>query len=289
MGFFIRRHHPFRTVRRSTRITLLATALGIAALIGHRARGAWAGPSGRAWLGVELDPSAGESKGVRVRHSIRSSPAWNAGVRDGDVIVRVEQMSVLRPDDVIREIGGHPPGTAVRMSLSRGGTELSVTVTLAELPDNDEMLRLDKVGAPAPSWQRIATVAGSLPDGLGDLRGRVVLVDFWATWCVACRMSAPKLSSWQAKFGAQGLSVIGITDDPISEAARAAQSFGMKYAGIGTDPTYATQRAYGVRALPTVFIIDKRGVIRDVSVGFDPAREAEVERLLVRLLAEATP
>ena len=61
--------------------------------------------------------------------------------------------------------------------------------------------------------------------------------------------------------------VIGITDDPISEAARAAQSFGMKYAGIGTDPTYTTQRAYGVRALPTVLIIDKRGVIRYKQIG----------------------
>ena len=120
------------------------------------------------------------------------------------------------------------------------------------------------------------------------MRGHVVVLDFWATWCVACRMAAPKLSSWQSKFGAQGLSIIGITDDPVVAASKAASSFGMTYA-IATDETYTTQKAFGVRALPTIFVIDKRGVIRDVAVGFDPRREAELERLVERLLAEPAP
>jgi thiol-disulfide isomerase/thioredoxin len=242
----------------------------------------------RPWLGVELD-SRSEVRGVRVRHAIRSSPAWNAGVRDGDVILRVEDVATSRPDDVIREVGTRAPGTVVRITLLRSGAEASLSATLGSQPDGDEMLRLDKVGAQAPSWKGLAAVAGPLPDGLGDLKGRVVVLDFWATWCLACRMSAPKLSSWQAKFGGQGLSVIGITDDPVAEASQGAQSFGMRYAAIGTDTSYTTQRAFGVRALPTVFVIDKRGVIRDVSVGFEPRKEAEMEALLRRLLAEPAP
>ena len=63
----------------------------------------------------------------------------------------------------------------------------------------------------------------------------------------------------------------------------------MKYASIATDPSYSTQRAFGVRALPTVFLIDKRGVVRDVSVGFDPRKEAQMEALMMRLLAEPAP
>jgi peroxiredoxin len=102
-------------------------------------------------------------------------------------------------------------------------------------------------------------------------------------------MSAPKLTSWQAKFGAQGLSVIGITDDPVDQASAGVHDFGMRYAAVGSDESYATQRAFGVRALPTVFVIDKRGVIRDVSVGFDPRKEVEMEALLRRLLAEPAP
>ena len=211
-------------------------------------------------------------------------------MHDGDVILRVDDVVTSRPDDVIREVATHTPGTAVRIVLLRGGAEVPLTVTLQAIPEGDEMLRLDKVGAQAPaSWKGLAAVSGPLPSGLGDLRGRVVIVDFWATWCMACRMSTPKLTSWQAKFGAQGLSVIGITDDPVEQASEGVQTFGMRYAAVASDESYATQRAFGVRALPTVFVIDKRGVIRDVSVGFDPRKEAQMEALLRRLLAEPGP
>jgi thiol-disulfide isomerase/thioredoxin len=244
----------------------------------------------RPWLGVELDKAGTVPRGVRVHHAVRSSPAWGAGVRDGDVIVRVGEVATSRPDDVIREVAGRTPGAAVRVVLLRAGTEVPLTITLQAIPEGDELLRLDKVGVQAPaSWKGLAAVAGPLPTGLGDLRGRVVIVDFWATWCMACRMSAPKLTSWQAKFGAQGLHVIGITDDPVEEASQGVQTFGMRYAAVASDESYATQRAFGVRALPTVFVIDKHGVIRDVSVGFDPRKEAQMEALLRRLLAEPGP
>jgi thiol-disulfide isomerase/thioredoxin len=246
--------------------------------------------SRRPWLGVELDKAGSVPRGVRINHAVRSSPAWSAGVHDGDVIVRVGDVVTSRPDDVIREVAAHPPGASLRVVLLRGGAEIPVTIKLQAIPEGDEMLRLDKVGVQAPaSWKGLAAVSGPVPSGLGELRGRVVIVDFWATWCMACRMSAPKLTSWQAKFGAQGLSVIGITDDPVEQASEGVTTFGMRYAAVASDESYATQRAFGVRALPTVFIIDKRGVIRDVSVGFDPRKEAQMETLLRRLLAEPSP
>jgi thiol-disulfide isomerase/thioredoxin len=244
----------------------------------------------RPWLGVELDKAGTVPRGVRVHHAVRSSPAWSAGVRDGDVIVRVEDAVAARPDDIIREVSSHTPGAAVRVVLLRSGAEVPLTITLQAIPEGDEMLRLDKVGLQAPSsWKGLSAVSGPLPGGIAELRGRVVIVDFWATWCMACRMSAPKLTSWQAKFGAQGLSVIGITDDPVDQASVGMLDFGMRYAAVASDESYATQRAFGVRALPTVFVIDKRGVIRDVSVGFDPRKEAQTEALVRRLLAEPAP
>jgi peroxiredoxin len=267
----------------------LALALGATTAVVIASHDAAAeAPSSHPWLGVELDQGRADH-GVRVKHAIRSSPAWKAGIRDGELIVRVGDVAVSRPDDVIREVGNHAPGSSVRITVQRGGSEVLLSAQLAPLPDTDEMLRLDKVGAPAPNWKGVAPVSGPLPAGLHELKGRVVVLDFWATWCMACRMSVPKLAAWQAKFGAQGLSVIGITDDPVAEASQAANSFGMRYAAIGSDESADTQRAFGVRALPTVFVIDKRGVIRDVSVGFDPRKEAEMETLLTRLLAEPAP
>ena len=141
-------------------------------------------------------------------------------------------------------------------------------------------------GLPAPDVS-LTTLDGRTIQ-LDQLKGKRVVLDFWATWCVACRLTAPRLSAWQAKFGAQGLAVIGITDDSVADATRAVASFGMRYA-VGSDESYATQLAFGVTALPTVFLIDKRGVVRDVSVGFDPQRELEMEGLVQRLLAEPGP
>jgi thiol-disulfide isomerase/thioredoxin len=252
---------------------------------GHDARGE---ASARPWLGVELDETAHLARGVRVRRAVRSSPAWNAGVRDGDVIVLVELRAVSTPGDVVRVVAANRPGAVLRVSLLRGGAEVPLRAILAPLPEPDDMLRIDKVGSPAPPFAGLTAVSGPVPV-TSDLRGRVVIVDFWATWCMACRLSAPKLSAWQAKFGAEGLSVVGITEDEVEDAARGAQSFGMKYASVASDPGLSTLRAFGVRALPTVFILDKRGVVRDVVVGFERRREVETEHLLERLLAEPAP
>jgi thiol-disulfide isomerase/thioredoxin len=115
-----------------------------------------------------------------------------------------------------------------------------------------------------------------------------VLLDFWATWCGPCRELAPELSALQARYGAQGLSVVGITTDPAEAAAAFKEHVDMRYP-IAIDAHAETSRAYGVSALPTLFIVDKRGVVRDVGVGFDPDHGSQLEALVKTLLAEPAP
>jgi peroxiredoxin len=239
------------------------------------------------WLGVGMD--AGGLDGITVKHVIRSSPANKAGLKEGDRIVKLDGRVVSRASEVTRAVGERAAGEVLVVRVARAGNEIDLKVTIEPRPSDDEMLRMDHVGSFAPAWANVAPVGGA-PKTLAQLRGRVVVVDFWATWCGPCRQVAPRLSALQARFGAQGLTVVGITTDEPELAAAFAAKTDMKY-GIVVDAQGETSRAYGVRGLPTMFVVDKRGVIREVQVGFDPtgSGDAALEQLLKVLLAEPAP
>jgi thiol-disulfide isomerase/thioredoxin len=123
---------------------------------------------------------------------------------------------------------------------------------------------------------------------VASLRGKVVIVDFWATWCGPCRLAMPRLSAMQARYGAQGLRVVGLTADPAERVADFTARAGLKYP-VEVDTHGSTSVAYGVSVLPTLYVIDKRGVVRDVATGFDPGRDAQIEALVKQLLSEPSP
>lgn len=250
----------------------------------------------RAWLGVELEKGTG---GVLAKHVVRSSPASKAGLVDGDLIVAVEGEVVDAPSKVVAKVALAGPGSSLSIKLRRGGKDQEVTAKLVGFPGSDEILKMDKVGTFAPTWAKVAaagqgappqlvTVAGSVPDTVAKARGKVLLIDFWETACGPCRATVPQLAKWQKAMQAQGLEVLGVTPDDVGLASKAAQALGMNYA-VASDTTGGLRTAYGVRAVPTLFLVDKKGVIRDVYVGFDPQRHAEIEKQLKALLAEAAP
>jgi peroxiredoxin len=123
---------------------------------------------------------------------------------------------------------------------------------------------------------------------LSSLHGHPVLLDFWATWCGPCRLAMPRLSAMQARYGAQGLRVVGLTADPAERVADFTAKAGLKYP-VEVDSHGSTSVAYGVSVLPTLYVIDKRGVVRDVATGFDPGRDAQIEALVKQLLSEPSP
>ncbi|WP_394834522.1 redoxin domain-containing protein [Pendulispora rubella] len=238
----------------------------------------------KGWLGIGMDTPR-DAVGVRVTKVVGGSPAQKAGVHDGDLLVRIDGAKVASPEEVQRVVAGHASGDVLRVTVLRDGVESTLNVSLVPRPSRDEQNRLEFVGRPAPAWTKVDAVKGVHRD-LTSLRGRVVLLDFWATWCGACRAMTPTLSAWQARYGAQGLSVIGMTTDGRDEAAAFAEKANMKF-GIAVDETATTHRAYSISALPTLFVIDKRGVVRDVVIGYDPSHEAQIDALVRTLLAES--
>lgn len=237
------------------------------------------------WLGVQMD--AGSDIGVTVQKVVRGSPADKAGLHAGDRIVAVDGAKTTAPAQVTRAVGQHKVGETVSVDIERRGAATTSSIVLAARPSGDDILKMDLVGAPAPVWTKVAPLAGA-PSSIAQLRGRVVLVDFWASWCGPCRMLAPRLSALKDKFGAQGLTVVGITTDEPEKAAVFAEQHQMRY-GIVIDKEGDTSRAYGITGLPTMLLVDKKGVVREVFVGFDPSGDARLEVALKALLAEAAP
>jgi cytochrome c-type biogenesis protein len=121
------------------------------------------------------------------------------------------------------------------------------------------------------------------PFQLASLRGRVVLLNFWATWCVPCRGEIPDLNKLHQDYEKSGLSVVGVlTDDSTSELPKFHKDIKQDYMLIvGSDDSKAKYEAVG---LPTSYIIDREGRIRQKIVG--PRTRGEFEAMLRPLLTE---
>jgi thiol-disulfide isomerase/thioredoxin len=111
-------------------------------------------------------------------------------------------------------------------------------------------------------------------------RGRVVVLDFWASWCAPCRQSFPWLNEMQAKYGPQGLVVIGINvDRERTEADKFLRAVPAKFE-LAFDPTGALAARYDIPGMPSSFVIDRTGRVVAKHIGFRASerdeREAEI-------------
>lgn len=138
--------------------------------------------------------------------------------------------------------------------------------------------------APEMSLPRLEDPAQSV--ALARLRGSVVYVDFWASWCVPCRISLPALDAMHQQKRARGFVVIGVNKDvALADARRflAKVPVGFTLAG---DPQDAAARAFDVKAMPSGYLVDRKGVVRKVHRGFDAGTAAVLAREVDALLEE---
>jgi peroxiredoxin len=105
------------------------------------------------------------------------------------------------------------------------------------------------------------------PVTLSSLKGKVVLVNFWASWCQYCRAEMPDLEKFSEKYRASGVEVVGLdVGEDSFTIYNFAQQNGLSFR-LWRDPDENIAKAYGVSGYPTTFFIDKQGVVRHIEVG----------------------
>lgn len=143
-----------------------------------------------------------------------------------------------------------------------------------------------EAGAPAPevAAARLGEPASHL--SLRSMRGQVVYVDFWASWCVPCRLSMPALDALYREHRARGFTVVGINKDVSAEdAARFLKRVPVTFPLV-QDTGDVAARAFDVKAMPSGYLVDRRGVVRKVHRGFTGETAAELAREIEVLLKE---
>jgi cytochrome c biogenesis protein CcmG/thiol:disulfide interchange protein DsbE len=149
-------------------------------------------------------------------------------------------------------------------------------------------------GAPPPSPREGFSAPDFTLDLLGngqvklsELRGKVVMVNLWASWCPPCRAEMPAIEKVYRANKDQGLEVLAVNStvqDSEADAAAFVQNFGLTFP-IPLDRTGAVSARYLLRALPSTYFIDRRGVIRSVVIG-GPMSEAVIQSKIEDLLKE---
>jgi cytochrome c biogenesis protein CcmG/thiol:disulfide interchange protein DsbE len=139
------------------------------------------------------------------------------------------------------------------------------------------------VGDAAPGFS--LPTAGGQPIALENLRGQVVYVDFWASWCAPCRRSFPWMNELQQRYADRGFAIVAINvDKKRGDAERFLQANPARFTVV-YDPEGATALAYDVPGMPSSYLIDRRGTVVDAEPGFRDERKSAREAAIMKLLA----
>lgn len=137
-----------------------------------------------------------------------------------------------------------------------------------------------------------ATPAFTLParDGgnlsLGDLKGQVVMINFWATWCGPCRQEMPLLEQLQTKYEPLGFTIVGINVEPDSAAAQEWLAKVPVSFPILFDRKNEVAESFGVEGMPSSVFVDRAGKVRYVHRGYRPGDEAKYADMVRSLVKE---
>lgn len=144
-------------------------------------------------------------------------------------------------------------------------------------------------GFPVPNFV-LPTLANTSVDmqtlKLSDYRGKVIYIDFWASWCMPCRRSLPALNKLHTKYSTQDFEVISINmDEDAADALKFLKSFPVNYTVV-RDPKGIVAEGYELTGMPHAVIIDKVGKLRHIHEGYKKRDGTKIDQYITQILQE---
>ena len=121
---------------------------------------------------------------------------------------------------------------------------------------------------------------------LASLAGKVVIVDFWATWCAPCKEELPELEKFHKKYGAKGLVIVGVSVDKEAGGLKPFLDKLKITFPVVHDAAHAVSGKYSPPRMPSSYIVDRKGIVRYVHGGYRASDAAEIEKQIVELLGK---
>ena len=134
----------------------------------------------------------------------------------------------------------------------------------------------------------LPAVHAAPPQSLEPVHGKVIWVDFWASWCVPCRRSFPWMNTMHRKYGAEGLEIIAVNLDKERALADGFLAEVPAEFALRFDPAGNLAKEFKVQAMPSSYLLDADGNVLATHLGFKTADAAEYERAIQQALASAS-
>lgn len=177
--------------------------------------------------------------------------------------------------------------------MARGRRELAVCIAVTTLlacrGDGGDVAQAPEIGRPAPDYHAVTITGDSV--SLSEARGRVVLLNVWATWCHPCREEIPVLQALYERYASRGLELVGVSVDARGEEEairQFASDFKMTYP-LWLDPDERVQTTFLAIGVPATYLIDRDGILRWRHVGPVRVNDLTLMRELERALGSDSP
>jgi thiol-disulfide isomerase/thioredoxin len=227
------------------------------------------------WLGLSFKKTTFENHlALDIKGVHPESGCFAVGVTSGDLLVGVNGKPLTDMSQIQSAISSHKAGQKIKLEILRDGKKRTVNAALTERPDDISSLMGSAIGSKIAEFGKNFYKNGEKRKA----KPKATLLDFWATWCGPCRKTLPVLANIYKKYGDKGLEIIGISNEGLNELnAFYSQVHASPYP-LYRDATQDLWRRYGIRAVPTLMLLDKDGYIKQVWSG--APTEYMIEHLL---------